>query len=452
VRLRSLQAHLALRLAATFLVATALGVGALLYEGMNAADALGNEQLERRAAEIAQHVAPGPDGTPRLELPAKLDQTYRAPAHTDIFAVRAKDGQVIATSEPALANLVARPSANGTARRPIRLEEFGSAGQDYYGLVVRADSAAGPLTVLVARASDADALAHALLREFVLDVAWVIPLFAAATLAIGVWSIRRGLRPVRLASERAASITPDRTGVRLPSEALPSELVPLAAAVNRALDRLEQGFAVQRQFTANAAHELRTPLAILTAGLEALDDGPEVAKLRGDAVRMNRLVEQLLRVARLDAAPIDADRIIDLRVTAAACVEYLAPWAIGQGCALGFDAPEEPVQVRGDADAVADALRNLVENAVAHAPPDTEVAVTVYPDGGVSVADRGPGVAPGDRARVFERFWRGRGERQSGAGLGLAIVAEIARAHGGTVEVGDAPDGGAVFTLKLSRA
>jgi signal transduction histidine kinase len=451
-RLRSLQAQLALRLAGVFLFATALGVGALLYEGMDAADALGNGELERRAAEIARHIAPGPDGTPHLDLPPKLDQAYRSPSRTDVFAVRAGDGRVIAASEPDLAAVVARLSADERATHPLRLEEFGPTGQDYYGLIVRTGSAAGPLTVLVARASDADALAHALLREFVLDVAWVIPLFAGATLAVGVWSIRRGLKPVRLASERAASITPDRADVRLPTDALPSELAPLAAAVNRAFDRLEQGFAVQRQFTANAAHELRTPLAILTAGLEALDDGPEVAKLRGDAARMNRLVEQLLRVARLDAAPMDTGTVIDLRATAAACVEYLAPWAISQGRALGFDAPEEPVRVRGDADAVTDALRNLVENAVAHAPPGTEVTVAVHPDGGVSVFDRGPGVAPEDRARVFERFWRGRDERQAGAGLGLAIVAEIARAHGGAVEVGDAPGGGAVFTLKLLRA
>ena len=451
LRPRSLQAQLALRLAIVILVATALGVGAIVYEGMNAADALGNEQLVQRAAEIAQNVTPAPGATSHLELPPKLDQAYRSPARTEIFAVQTEDGRLIAASEPDLAAVIARSSTAGTKPHPLRLEEFGSTSQDYYGLVVSVASAVGPLSILVARTSDADALAHALLREFVLDIAWVIPLFAAVTLAVGVLSIRRGLGPVRLASERAASITPDRSGVRLPVEALPTELMPLALAVNRALDRLEQAFAVQRQFTANAAHELRTPLAILTAGLEALESSPEVGKLRTDAARMNRLVEQLLRVARLDAAPMDTSKVIDLRATAAACVEHFAPWAIDHGRALGFEAPEAPVQVQGDADAVTDALRNLIENAVIHAPPGTEVTVTVDPVGNVSVSDRGPGVAPADRARVFERFWRGRGERHAGAGLGLAIVAEIARAHGGTIELDQTTSGGAVFTLKLRR-
>jgi two-component system sensor histidine kinase TctE len=453
LRLRSLQAQLAIRLAAVILVATALGVGAIVYEGMNAADALGNEQLARRAGELAQYVAADSDGTLHLELPARLDQAYRAPGRTEIYAIRAGDGRLVAASEPELADMIAQSSTPGTAPHPLRLEEFGATGQDYYGLVVSVASPAGPLTVLVARASDADALAQALLQEFVGEVAWVIPLFAAATLAVGVWSIRRGLGPVRLASERAASITPDRSGVRLPVEALPAELTPLAAAVNHALDRLEQAFAVQRQFTANAAHELRTPLAILTAGLEALEDSPEVSKLRDDAARINRLVAQLLRVARLDTAPLDTNTVIDLRTTAAACVEYLAPWAIERGRALGFEAPEDrPVRVHGDAGAVTDALRNLIENAVTYAPAGTEVTITVDPMGHVSVSDWGPGVAAADRAHIFERFWRGRGARHTGAGLGLAIVAEIARAHGGTVEVDQAIGGGALFTLKLRRA
>jgi len=303
-----------------------------------------------------------------------------------------------------------------------------------------------------AAAGDPGDLAHELLREFIYDIAWVIPLFVAATLAVGVWSIRSALRPLRSVSERAAAITPDATGIRLPTDALPSEVVPLVAAVNRALDRLEQGFTTQRQFTANAAHELRTPLAILTAGLEALDGSNEVSTLRADAERMNRLVAQLLRVARLDATPAGTQGVMDLSATTAAAVEYLAPWAISQGVTLGFDAPGRSVMVHGDADAITDALRNLVENAVAHGPEGTEVAVAVMPDGRVTVSDEGPGVPPADRARVFERFWRGAGARRAGAGLGLAIVAEIARAHGGTVTVEDAPGSGARFVVALRLA
>ena len=99
-------------------------------------------------------------------------------------------------SSPDLAAALAEGPPASAAPRYFRLEGFGPTGQDYYGLAMRADTEAGPVTLAVARASDADELAHALLEEFVLDVAWIIPLFAAATLAVGVWSIRRGLRPV----------------------------------------------------------------------------------------------------------------------------------------------------------------------------------------------------------------------------------------------------------------
>ncbi len=140
---------------------------------------------------------------------------------------------------------------------------------------VRVDSSVGPLSFSVAAVSDAEALASGLMKGFIIDVAWAIPFFAAAMLAVAVWSIRRGLTPVLAASQKAAAIGTGTTGVRLPTDRLPTELVSLVAAVNSALDRLEQGFSVQREFTANAAHELRTPLAILTAGLDELQDTPE---------------------------------------------------------------------------------------------------------------------------------------------------------------------------------
>ena len=114
--------------------------------------------------------------------------------------------------------------------------------------------------------------------------------------------------------------------------------------------------------------------------------------------------------------------------------------------------PDRPVVVSGNAYAIDDAIRNLVENAVVHAPPRTEVTVSTRADGSIDISDSGPGVPKEDRERVFERFWRGNAAPSHGAGLGLAIVAEIMKAHGGDVRVDTGPDGGAVFTLVFSPA
>jgi signal transduction histidine kinase len=294
-----------------------------------------------------------------------------------------------------------------------------------------------------------EALADRFVAEFLSDAAWVFPLFAVCVLALAAWTIRTSLRPVLAVSERATAIAPGATDVRLPPEGLPSELLPLVAAVNHALDRLEGGFTAQRQFTADAAHELRTPLAILTAALDNLEGAPEVERLRLDAARMNRIVGQLLRVARLDAQPLAGREPVDLNLVAAGVVEHMAPWAAAARRRLGLEPADAPVRVLGDADALSDALRNLIENAVAHAPVDTEIVVGVGADGSVSVADAGPGVPVEDRERVFARFWRGRSRSTPGAGLGLAIVSEVARAHGGQVTVGDADGGGALFRISL---
>jgi two-component system, OmpR family, sensor histidine kinase TctE len=449
LRLRSLQAQLALRLAAVFLVATLLGVCAVIYEGTQAAKTLGDDELERRAIQIARFVKKNPDGTARLELSPRLASLYSSPSRTRLLAIRKVDGTPIAASDAEFANEVQRGRLAGSERRAFSLDDFGLTSQDYNGLTVREDSAVGPLLVSVAAASDAEALAEGLTKAFMVDVAWAIPLFAAGLLAVAVLSVRRGLRPVIAASEKAAAIGPGTSGVRLPTAGLPTELVPLVAAVNGALERLEQGFAVQRQFTANAAHELRTPLSILTAGLDELNDTPEIEKLRDDAARMNRLVGQLLRVARLDSVSIDVTEKLDLRKTTREVVEYLTPWAVAQRRSIGFDAPGVPVRVRGNSHAIADAVRNLVENAVHHTQEGTEVSIAVIDDGSISVADHGPGIEEADRPHIFERFWRNRGVRRPGAGLGLAIVAEIIRAHRGEIRVTNAPGGGAVFVMKF---
>lgn len=293
-----------------------------------------------------------------------------------------------------------------------------------------------------------DALLYEWLGEY-LPV--TLPMLLALMAALVV-TLRGALRPLDRLMRYARSITPAQTGLRLPTEDLPQELLGAVEAVNGALDRLDRGYQAQRDFLADAAHELRTPLAILAAHLDTMENTARKPMMRADVDRMARLVNQLLMVAQLEALTIHPDDKADLCGLATELAALLAPLAVKTERGVAVLNAEHPVLVKGNRDALYQALRNLVENALKYTPPGTEVEIEIDRSGAVAVSDRGPGIPEAQREHLFRRFWRADRRQSGGAGLGLAIAHRIATAHAGELTVGDNPGGGARFVLRVPLA
>lgn len=293
-------------------------------------------------------------------------------------------------------------------------------------------------------------IAHRTVRLFV----GLTIVFAAIYAVLVTGIMRRAIRPIQIASRRAARIGPGEQGTRLPTQGMPREILPLILAINDALDRLDRALEAQRRFTSDAAHELLTPLALLQAEIDALDDAEAAAQLRRDVDAMNQMVHQLLYLAELEAMgeAVARDEQVDLHAVATEVISMLAPLAVRQNKQLALTGTTGPVMVRGSAGLLDRVLRNLVENALRHTPEQTTVEAHLDEDGTLRVYDQGPGVPPDQRERVFERFWRGARKRAPGAGLGLSIVRRIVDMLGGEVWVGEAPRGGACFNVRLPRA
>jgi signal transduction histidine kinase len=251
--------------------------------------------------------------------------------------------------------------------------------------------------------------------------------------AIAGWVvIERALAPLSRAAEdvdRAAQTAP--RGVRIDAVDFPAEAAPFAAAVNRLLARLDGIAAAQEAFAADAAHELKTPLAVFALELER---APGTERLQADVVALSRLVDQLLLIARLDAqaaAETPKDEV-DLARLGSEAVSSLAPIAVRAGRDLAFE-DAGPACIKGRREAIAAALRNLIENALRVTPEGGTVTVRAGPGPVLAVTDGGAGVSPERLALLTRRTVRADYASPDGAGLGLAIVARIMTAHSGAV-------------------
>ncbi|WP_292023208.1 MULTISPECIES: sensor histidine kinase [unclassified Brevundimonas] len=271
-------------------------------------------------------------------------------------------------------------------------------------------------------------------------------LMALGAAPLIVLAVRRTLAPLEVVLDEASRIDVRSPGVRLSEGRLPREIAPLIAAVNSALDRLEEGYASQARFMTDAAHELRTPVAILQTRIESLSAGMDRTALTQDVTRLALLCEQLLDLQRINQG-VGQRTAVDLGQLARQCAADLAPLAISANREIGLELIGSSV-VAGDGPALGRALSNLIMNALQHG--DGPITVTVK-GGTMSVADEGQGIRPEARRKVFEPFHRLK-PRSTGSGLGLALVKEIAQLHGGTVSIGEGPRGGADVSIHLPLA
>lgn len=298
---------------------------------------------------------------------------------------------------------------------------------------------------------------------------WFLAAAGGAILLLGLaggwWVTGRALLPVAAISATAARISKGDLSQRIRTTDGGSELDELAAVLNDTFARLQASFERQVRFTADAAHELRTPLAVvLTQAQAALARERSAGEYRESlaaceraARRMQRLSESLLTLARLDSGETgNARERCELDCIAHEAIEWLRPLADEHRVELAADL--RPAACDGNAAQLGQVATNLLDNAIRHNPPCGRVRVRVWPEGGdalLEVADHGSGIAPADLPHVFERFYRGdpsRSTAHGGSGLGLAITKAIVEAHGGAVTAVSEPGQGSTFTVRLPAA
>lgn len=280
-------------------------------------------------------------------------------------------------------------------------------------------------------------------------IAIATPLLAAFATIGGVWLAGRALRPVDEITGLARNISDQDLSQRLDLKLPNDELGRLAATFNAMLDRLEASFTRQRQFTADAAHELRTPLALLQTQIEIALEQPRSAdadqavleSLAADLERLSRLSAALLALARGDAQGIELTlEPVDLPALLEVIRDQYIPLADDAGVEIALDT--EPVTITADQDRLIQILVNLIDNALRHSPPNTTITLGAEPTptgARLWVQDEGPGIAPEHLPHLFNRFYRidpGRTRATSdGIGLGLSITQMLAEAHGGTISI-----------------
>ena len=440
---RSLQGRLGLWLGVAL---TVLWIGASSVTAILARQEI-EEVFDAALQETAQRILP----LAVVDIVGREEQgmTQRLAAirdHAEFFTYIVRDAQGRILLQSHAADPATFPDWDGTGFRQSEAHRF-----------YNDEALQGSVRITVA-----EPLAHrdSVAREIQMGLGLPLLIVIPVALLVIMLALRVSLAPLRRFRERLVARGAHDLS-QIAAEDLPAEMAPVAAAMNGLLGRLSSAFEAERSFAANAAHELRTPLAGAIAQAQRLqaETGDAAAKARAAEIettlkRLTRLSERLMQLARAEGGQLRLDRASDIRPVARIVTEDLARAAGGGRIALTL--PDVPVMSDLDPDAFAILFRNLVENALRHGAKDAPVDVTLCADGQLVVANDGPVVPPETLNRLTNRFERAAGQGD-GSGLGLAIVAAIAARTGSRLEFisprsGKTTGFAATFSMPVTQA
>jgi signal transduction histidine kinase len=427
------------------LVGAGLLVGGSWWVLMREMGEVFEDNLKQVALAVANyHRTDGVARVPRLAQP--LPRVYEEYGQFEfVTTVWSRDGRRLHSSDEA----VALPFLSRSGLSQVTL-----GGEKWHLYTIVLDDG---IVQAAQRASERQSLARETASTLVPPALLLLVVIAALL----TFALRRGLAPLSNAASEVTARSVEALHP-IPMTDQPPELHLLIGAINDLMGRLGSALAMQRHFLADAAHELRTPITALRLQLQLLERAGDSSQraaaqheLRAGIERAQHLVEQLLQLSRLGPeAPALQRAPVDLAELARSTVSRFSARADELGIDLGA-AADAPVAVTGDPQQLAALLDNLVENALRYTPRGGEVDVAaLLRDGhpGLCVRDTGPGIAPAERERVFDRFYRSAGAMEAnGSGLGLAIVKAVAQRHGAQVTLADAPGGGLAVTVRFPR-
>jgi len=424
--------------ATTFVMLMLLG-GIIFSEITTFTKSVSQERLLGQARQISSFIEYDWRGRLDVDLPSSYREYYAGESNHHQYGVMDSSGKILFQSKDFLANKIKNTKDKG----PKHYFSFESDNGKYFsGLKYDYlfEDKIYPVYVIEYE-EEFSAFIETLRGNFIQNIILLmLPLLLLQGLLISL-IFRAAFKPVLKASKEVRKIKYDNLSFRLNEDNVHSELLPLIKGVNNSLSRLEKSAETQKFFIANAAHELRTPLAILKARIASLKNEKEIYVLNEDLRNINRLISQMLDISRMDSIQdIPKTQININEVTQKACAD-IGPLFVAQNRELSLEQRNHDLTINGNEDTLFRAILNLLENALKHTPNDTSVRVIIE-GRRLIIRDYGPPIPDEHKIKLFERFEKlPENTNTKGSGLGLSIVKKAAEIHNGTISIVSRKDG-----------